>query len=73
MEQEKKTTTLLSKDECVKIMTILMRDILDAYHQYNPEGTYLSLAFLGDSILIHDDPKDKLCEVVKFERDSNDK
>lgn len=41
----------MKRKECEKQIRDLMIQIDEVYHKYNPDGTYLSLAIIGDTLI----------------------
>lgn len=41
----------MKREECEKQIRDLMIQIRDVYKEYNPDGTYLSLAIVGDTLI----------------------
>ena len=37
----------MTKEQCEAIISGMMKQIIDIYHDYNPDGKYLNLAYVG--------------------------
>ena len=43
----------MTREQCEKKIRDLMIQIDKVYHEYNPEGTYLSLCIVGDFVRVN--------------------
>lgn len=41
----------MEREECEKQIRDLMIQIDEIYHEYNPDGDYLTLAIMGDTLM----------------------